>query len=130
MKTFIYIILLTGVLGCASSGSLSKVNKDISKTNTVTDNYRDLGEYLKGISGVQVTKTNGSYSVLIRGTVSNAGSTEPLFVVNRTPVGGYDQAASMVDPNDIKRIEVLKDVSSTSSYGLRGANGVIIIHMN
>jgi TonB-dependent SusC/RagA subfamily outer membrane receptor len=129
MKTLLYAFLLTTTLGCASSGSLSKVNRDIDKENQVTDSYRDLGEYLKGISGVQVTETSGSYSILVRGTVSNAGSTEPLFVVNRTPVGGYDQAAAMVDPNDIKRIEVLKDVSDTSSYGFRGANGVIIIHL-
>jgi TonB-dependent SusC/RagA subfamily outer membrane receptor len=131
MKRLAGIILISGLLGaCASTDYNKNGYQSNNNSGQVADNYRDLGEYLRGISGVQVSKTGSGYSILVRGTVSNAGSTEPLFVVDKTPVGGYDQAAAVVDPNNIRRVEVLKDVASTTAYGMRGANGVIIIHMN
>ena len=83
---------------------------------------------MQRIPGLLVTKRSTTYSVLVRGISSINGSNEPLYVIDHNQVGSYDQAASMVDPNDIARVEVLKDVASTSFYGMRGANGVIIIH--
>ncbi|MFY0687302.1 MAG: hypothetical protein JXQ90_09060 [Cyclobacteriaceae bacterium] len=43
-------------------------------------------------------------------------------------VGGYLQVTGLVDPNNIKYVNVLKDIASTSSYGMRGANGVVVIY--
>ena len=62
-------------------------------------------------------------SVTIRGTNSILGSTEPLYILDGTPIDSIDS----INPNDVKSIDVLKDASATSIYGMRGANGVIII---
>lgn len=62
-------------------------------------------------------------SVIIRGTNSALGSTEPLYLLNGTPI----ENIGSINPNDVKSIDVLKDASATSIYGMRGANGVIVI---
>ena len=90
--------------------------------------YLELADYLRRVPGVLVTRRGSTYSVLVRGISSMGGSNEPLYVIDRNQVGSYEQAAAMIDPNDIARVEVLKDVASTTAYGMRGANGVIIIH--
>jgi len=59
---------------------------------------------------------------------SFVSETEPLFVVNGTPInGGLSAASSMVTVADIKSVRVLKTPSETSFYGIRGSNGVIVI---
>ncbi len=79
--------------------------------------------------GVWVTRTaDGGISVRIRGTTSIEGSNEPLYVLDGIPIqaGPYGSLTGIV-PADIASIEVLKDAISTTMYGLRGANGVILI---
>lgn len=79
--------------------------------------------------GVWVTRTaNGGISVRIRGTTSVEGSNEPLYVLDGIPLqAGPDGALTGIVLADIASIEVLKDAISTTMYGLRGANGVILI---
>jgi TonB-dependent SusC/RagA subfamily outer membrane receptor len=53
---------------------------------------------------------------------------EPLYVVDGIALPPAPGGALIgVDPRDIERIEVLKDAAATSSYGVRGGNGVILI---
>ena len=78
-------------------------------------------------AGVQVTQAGGAPGgesrVRIRGANSVLGNNDPLYVID-----GYIGADyNMVNPSDIASIQVLKDAASTSIYGSRGANGVIII---
>lgn len=87
-------------------------------------------ELLEGrFAGVQVfRRPDGGIAVRIRGTTSVYGDAEPLFVVDGMPVqAGPGGALQGINPNDIVRIEVLKDIGSTSAYGMRGANGVVLI---
>lgn len=79
--------------------------------------------------GVWITRTSdGGISVRIRGTTSLQASSEPLYVLDGMPVqSGPDGALTGIVLADIASIEVLKDAISTSMYGLRGANGVILI---
>lgn len=88
------------------------------------------------VAGVQVTQNSaapgGSVSMRIRGTNSINGSSEPLYVVDGVQLsnsGGINDISSLsiVNPNDIESVEVLKDASSTAIYGARGANGVVLI---
>ena len=88
------------------------------------------------VAGVQVTQNSsapgGSVSMRIRGTNSINGSSEPLYVVDGVQLsnsGGINEISSLsiVNPNDIESVEVLKDASSTAIYGARGANGVVLI---
>ena len=82
--------------------------------------YRDIYDYLEGrVAGVEVTTDK---RIVIRGVNTVNGSTDPLILVD----GQEWQDISSLNPNDIKSIDVLKG-SATAIYGLRGANGVIII---
>lgn len=77
-------------------------------------------------SGVTVTQTSGApdagSQVRIRG-VGSINNSEPLYIIDGMPSGGIDY----LNPNDIERIEVLKDAASGAVYGARAANGVVLI---
>lgn len=92
-----------------------------------------IAELLQGrVAGLEVIHLpNGDISLRIRGgDVSLGGeSREPLLVIDGMAVssGSVTRALSTLRPHEIDRIEVLKDVASTSAYGMRGAHGVIVI---
>ncbi|HEY4206724.1 MAG TPA: SusC/RagA family TonB-linked outer membrane protein, partial [Puia sp.] len=80
-------------------------------------------------AGVQIVNNDGSpganTTVLIRGVGSLAsGGNNPLYVVDGYPLTG---GLNNINPNDIATIDVLKDASATAIYGIRAANGVIIV---
>ncbi|MEZ4852248.1 MAG: TonB-dependent receptor plug domain-containing protein [Bacteroidia bacterium] len=86
---------------------------------------------LKGrVAGVDIQSVNGrpgqAPAIQIRGQRSINASNQPLFVVDGVPLvsGG---TAFDINPQDILSVEILKDAASTSIYGSRGANGVILI---
>ena len=82
------------------------------------------------VAGVQVKRQpNGDYSIRIRGTRSLVGNNEPLIVIDGMAVSAQGMATALagIAPNDVVRIDVLKDAGSTAAYGSRGANGVILI---
>lgn len=86
-----------------------------------------IDNLLQGMtSGVTVTTTSGapnaSAQVRIRG-VGTIHNSDPLYIVDGMPVGGIDY----LNPNDIERMEVLKDAASGAVYGARAANGVVLI---
>lgn len=85
--------------------------------------------------GVQVVSNSGApgagVSVRVRGSNSIDANSEPLYVIDGLPVtqgaAGTGNPLSAIDPSDIESMEILKDAASTSIYGARGANGVILI---
>ncbi len=84
-------------------------------------------EALQGqIAGVNISRSSGrsdvGFDITIRGKNSIGGGS-PLFVVDGLVVENID----FLNPNDIARMDVLKDASSTAIYGSRGSNGVVII---
>jgi TonB-dependent SusC/RagA subfamily outer membrane receptor len=81
------------------------------------------------IAGVMITQTpDGGISVRIRGQTTVNGATEPLFVIDGQAIEpGPGGALVGINPQDIASIEVLKDVASLAFYGVRAANGVIVI---
>ncbi len=90
-----------------------------------------LEQALQGrAAGVQITNNDGTpggnVSVLIRGTGSLASyGNGPLYVIDGYPIdaGGINN----INPNDIASIDILKDASATAIYGIRAANGVVLI---
>ncbi|HSC54052.1 MAG TPA: TonB-dependent receptor [Phnomibacter sp.] len=89
----------------------------------------NAAEALQGkLAGVQITMAEGmpgSEAIInIRGRGSITQSSEPLYVVDGVPT---DNALSILNPQDIESLNVLKDAASTAIYGSRGANGVIVI---
>jgi len=79
--------------------------------------------------GVYVTRTSdGSIAVRIRGTTSIHGSNAPLYVIDGVPIKpGPGGSLQGINPYDIESIEVLTDPVSMTTYGMRGANGIIVI---
>jgi TonB-linked SusC/RagA family outer membrane protein len=67
-----------------------------------------------------------SPAIRVRGIGSITASSAPLLVVDQQILGGLNDL-SFINPNDIERIDVLKDASATAIYGARGSNGVILI---
>jgi TonB-linked SusC/RagA family outer membrane protein len=115
-----------------------------------------LDQMMQGrAAGVTVTNNSGQpggdVSVKIRGTTSIGGTNEPLYVIDGIPISGdatnsstsgrplaagYTGAnaasvtvspLSLINPNDIETMDILKDASATAIYGSRGANGVVVI---
>ena len=92
--------------------------------------YSRIEELIEGRApGVQVLRrSDGTFSLRIRGVSSPASSNEPLIVIDgASATGPSSRALGSLNPQDVQRIEVLKDAASTAFYGMRGANGVIVI---
>jgi TonB-dependent SusC/RagA subfamily outer membrane receptor len=81
------------------------------------------------VAGVVITQNaEGGISVRIRGQTTINGQTEPLFIIDGLPIEpGPGGSLVGINPHDIASIEVLKDAASLAFYGVRGANGVILI---
>lgn len=90
--------------------------------------FSDAASMLQGkVAGLVVTTTgdpNGSPSMTLRGASSlRSGAMSPYYVIDGIP--GVD--ISMVAPDDIESIDVLRDATATAIYGSKAANGVIIV---
>jgi TonB-dependent SusC/RagA subfamily outer membrane receptor len=70
----------------------------------------------------------GRFTLFVRGRPALGERREPLVVIDGMQFGenGVDMLAAMT-PRDVKRVEVLKDAASTSVYGTRGSNGVVVV---
>jgi len=84
------------------------------------------------IPGLEVIPLGADFTLRIRGfkTLRQGGADdEPLLVIDDMPVpaGSLGSALAGIAPHDVARIDVLKDAGATAVYGVRGANGVIII---
>lgn len=137
--------LLVGVLsGCASSNTARPGENDIpapspnppiAGTTVTADDLDRAGNdaiektLAAKVPGALITRTaDGGIAIQIRGQTSLAANTQPLYVIDGLPIQpGPGGALVGINPHDIATIEVLKDAASLSFYGLRGANGVIII---
>jgi TonB-linked SusC/RagA family outer membrane protein len=98
-------------------------SKDLAK-GVVTSTEQALRGKVAGLTIVQGSgDPSAGATMRIRGGTSLTASNSPLVVVDG--VAGVD--INVVQPSDIKSIDVLKDASATAIYGSRGANGVIII---
>lgn len=109
----------------------SDVTGSISTISAATITERNSTNPLEAIQGstpgVQITSSTGragdGYNVVIRGKNSLLSDATPLYVVDGVPTDNID----FLNPQDIARMDVLKDASSAAIYGSRGASGVIII---
>ena len=78
--------------------------------------------------GVRVLYAPGQgIAVRVRGSTSITGSNDPLYVVDGFPMEPGPDGLLSINPYDIAGIEILKDAGSIAEYGVRGANGVVLI---
>jgi len=99
--------------------------EDIQRTPSVP--IEDL--LMAKVAGVWVSRTSdGGIAVRIRGATTIYGSKEPLYVLDGITIqAGPNGGLTGISPSDIESIEVVKDAAGMAMYGVRGANGVIII---
>lgn len=107
------------------TGSVQTVNANDIKDQPVPQ----LTQKLQGkLAGVQITQNTGipgqGMTVRIRGAASISSGSDPLYVVDGFPLQG---SIANINPDEIESLTVLKDASSTSLYGSRAANGVVLI---
>jgi TonB-dependent SusC/RagA subfamily outer membrane receptor len=122
-------IVVTGY----STTSKAKTSSASTQLNAGTIENRPNGAIVQTLSGqvagLDISTNSGQPGanslVQLRGTNSINGNTEPLFIMDGTPIN-EDNFRSL-NPNEITSITVLKDAGATAIYGSRGANGVIII---
>ena len=108
------------------AGSVSTVKSDkLESTPTAAFDQALQGQ----VAGLTVLSNTGepsaSASMTIRGTNSINSGTAPLYILDGVEISASD--FNTINPADIESMSVLKDASSTSIYGARAANGVIVI---
>jgi TonB-dependent SusC/RagA subfamily outer membrane receptor len=88
-----------------------------------------LAQLLQGrLAGVTVYPApDGGVIVRMGGPTSFYGNQSPLFVVDGIAIEDSRSTLSWLSPSDVETVQALKDPSQTAIYGLRGANGVILI---
>ena len=106
-------------------GTAATVDKDALKRKNTADVSKSIAGEVAGVRVINTSGQPGSEAkIRIRGFGSVNSSRDPLYVVDGVP---YEGAVSSINPDDIESMVVLKDATSTSVYGSRGANGVILI---
>lgn len=106
------------------TGALSSVKgEDLTKLSISRTDQALQGQMAGVMVQNSVAAPGEAPNIIIRGGNSLKGDNAPLVVIDGVLGGDL----SLIDPNDISSIEVLKDASSTSIYGSRGANGVIMV---
>lgn len=128
----LHAALIAFSFGCASSGA----PKELEDSKTLTAEEMEANAAMpvevmlqRKFPGVQVlVNSDGDITLQIRGMTTATGAPkEPLFVVNDMEMDLSGRGlSSVVDPNDIESIKVLRGAEA-GIYGIRGADGVIVI---
>jgi TonB-linked SusC/RagA family outer membrane protein len=123
------------------TGSVATINTDLLEDFPSPTIDAALGGAVTGVDVTSNGQPGAGSNIRIRGGNSVNASNNPLYVIDgfiyyndasaqSTGIGDIESSLdplSFINPSDIERIEVLKDVSATAIYGSRGANGVIIV---
>ena len=107
------------------TGSMSSINTDDLLKTPASSMANALTGKVTGLSSIQSTGQPGADdpSIYVRGVGSlNPGQSTPLMLVD-----GVERSFFQLDPNEVEDITILKDASATAVFGVRGANGVIIV---
>ncbi|SEA40457.1 TonB-linked outer membrane protein, SusC/RagA family [Chitinophaga terrae (ex Kim and Jung 2007)] len=119
------------------TGAIASIKaEDLTRTASTSFTAAIQGK----VPGVFISQTNGApgsaSSVRIRG-IGTTGGNQPLYVVDGFPLNGSSMSIpgssskvdgmSIINPNDIASVEVLKDAAAAAIYGSRAANGVILV---
>jgi len=126
--------------------ALSYASQQISQDEISKGHDLNFVSSLSGrVAGIDLRKSNagagGSTKILLRGTKSFYGSSQPLFVIDGVPMANYQRSdasgfwggtdsgdgLSNLNPDDIESMTVLKGAHAAALYGSQGSNGVVII---
>ena len=106
------------------TGSVSSVNTDQLNAKGTSSPIASLQGSVPGVNITQSSgRTNGGFNVEIRGKSSTNDDLKPIYVIDGVVCDDMD----FLNPQDIERIDVLKDASSTAIYGSRATAGVVMV---
>lgn len=114
------------------TGAIASLSTQTIRDQPVTNVVEGLSGRLPGVLVQQNTGAPGNApSIKVRGLGSISAGNGPLVVIDGQPINSGSQTnaggLNLLNPNDIEKIDVLKDASATAIYGSRGANGVILV---
>ena len=121
------------------SGSIIQIDSEQLEKNRTNSIENLIQGQAAGVVVNESSEPGGGIGISIRGVNSMLGGTQPLYVLDGVPVdpitdaqgnngtGGAQSSLGFLNPNDIEKIEILKDAAATAIYGARGANGVVLI---
>lgn len=106
-------------------GAISTIKPSLLQVGTSRTLGNNLGGQIAGVIAVQRSGEPGydASDIKIRGISTFAGGTSPLVLVD-----GIERSLNDVDPASIESFSVLKDAAASAVYGVRGANGVILVN--
>lgn len=124
-------LLLAGLAGCGPAAPPETpapepdADPSVLERNELYQEAVTMEELLLGrLPGVDVRRVAGGLSILIRGQGSFSSGNEALIVIDGVQSDGVRLAG--INPDDVERVEVIKD-GAAALYGVRGANGVLLI---
>lgn len=122
ISIFFAVLLFSGnafaqvILEERETSSVSAVTEDELEKNSSLNPYNSLYGLLPGLSVMQNVEYNANPGLILR------GSSSPLILVD-----GYERDLENISASEIADIRVLKDGAATAIYGMKGANGVVLI---
>ncbi|WP_231389878.1 SusC/RagA family TonB-linked outer membrane protein [Sphingobacterium pedocola] len=148
-KTIASVDVVAVGYGTMQRATLASAVSSIGSDQIENEVLPSITQAIQGkAGGVQVSQKSGSpgggLNIRVRGTTSINASSDPLYVVDGIPVnsttnftggsnfnfGGGTQGINIlasINPSDVQSVEILKDAASSSIYGARAANGVVLI---
>lgn len=103
------------------TGSISVVNSESFKSVKSFSAAQAIQGMAAGVNVTQSGVPGSAGKIFVRG-VTSFGNTDPLVIVD-----GIQQSLNYINANEIESVQVLKDAGSAAIYGVRGANGVILV---
>jgi len=132
--TFLPLLLVLTACSHRTAGSPTANSRPPDTVLTADDIRRSPGQSLEQLLLARVPgltferAADGHTKLVIRGKNTILGDDEALFVVNGMPLGpAVSGNLAAIDIHDIETVQVLRDAVATAAYGVRGANGVIVI---
>ncbi len=104
------------------TGAVAIVDVSDAKKIPATSSEQLLQGQASGVTVINSGAPGAASTIFVRG-ISNFGQTQPLYVIDGVQVNDM----SLVNPNDIESISVLKDAGAAAIYGISGGNGVVVV---
>lgn len=128
------MILLLSFSSCKTTedrNSIGGMREDISKKEMVDRNIpaTTMAELLRRQPSLNVAGSGNNIQVRIRGARSFNSTNNPLYIVEGRRMGHEYSTIAAIAPQDVQRINVIRDPAELSSYGVGASNGVIEIFL-
>ena len=122
--TLFTLLLIFSSFGC--SATKATTNEKV-KVETPSNTNISLLDQLRRSPGLIIRGSGQNAQIFLRGISSINSPKEVLFIIDGTQVGSFSRGASSLSPQEIKRVEVLKNPSDIAAYGIMGSGGVVLV---